>query len=178
MLHSLTANTKPLNKSHSNGNITNRTIRIKGSRMKHLRRAYITILRDFFMAFLERLFLPSLFPSPSRLRMRMKRGTKPQEQPVHYSPMIIRTSGLVLTASHFTELTHSSSLLGCNSAFEVLSVFCYHIFLATVHSDPWMVQNTAHQAVTETADTSIIFCPSLLKDFYLFKTVIENYSYL
>lgn len=178
MLHSSIANTKPLNKSHSNGNITNRTIRIKGSRVMHLRRAYIIILHDLFMVFLEKLFLPSPFPSPSILRMRTKRGMKLQEQPVHYSPMIIRTGGLVHTASHFTELSHSSSLLSCNSVFEVLSVFCYHTFLATVHSDPWTVHSTAHQAVTETADTSIIFCPSLLKDLCLFETVIENYSYL
>lgn len=111
MLYSSIADTKPLNKSHSNGNITNRTIRLKGSRVMHLRRAYIIILHDLFRALLERLFLPLPLPSPSRLRMGMKIGTKLKEQPVHYSPTIIRTGGLVPIKKHFTKLTHSSSLL-------------------------------------------------------------------
>lgn len=155
MLHSSIANTKPLNKSHSDGNVTNRTIRIKGSRVMHLRRAYIIILHDLVMVLLERLFLPPPFPSPSRLRMGMRRGTKLQEQSVHCSA-IIRTGGLVLIARHFTKLTHSSSLLCHNLTFKLLSISCYHIFLATVHSDPWMEHSPAHWAVTKTADSSII----------------------
>lgn len=145
MQHSLTADTKPLNKSHGNGNNTSRTIRIKGSRVTHLRRAYIIILHDLFMELLERLFLsphPHPFPSRSTLRKGTNWGTKLREQPVHYSPTIIKTSGLVLMTGHFTKLTYSSALLFHNSTFELLSVFCYHIFLATGDSEPWMEHNT------------------------------------
>lgn len=156
MLHSSIVNTKPLNKSHSNGNITNRTIRIKGSRVMHMRRAYIIILHDFFMVLLERLFLHPPFPSPSRLRTGMKRAAELQEQPVQCNPTIIRSGGLVLSARHFTKLTQSSSLFWHNSTFELLSVFCCHVFLAPVHSDPWIEHSTAHRAVTKTANIHIV----------------------
>lgn len=151
MLCSSIVNTKPLNKSHSNSNITNRTIRIKGSRVMHLRRAYIIILHGLFIVLLERLLLPPSFPSSSRLRMGMKRAAELQEQPVHCSPTII-SGGLVLSGRHFTKLTQSSSLFWHNPTFELLSVFCCHVFLAPVHSDPWIEHSTAHRAVTKTAN--------------------------